>query len=128
MIRKKVYDIKHLKNCPEFVAGDKSHLREILNPKKANLKINYSLAWAKVAPGEKTLPHKLKATEVYFIIKGDGRMHINNEEELVRRNDSVHIPPDAVQYIENIGKGNLEFLCIVDPAWQPTLERIIDKC
>ena len=117
--------IKHLKDCPEFIAGDNSHLREILNPGKVQIKINYSLAWAMVKPGEKTLPHKLKNSEVYYIIKGTGTIYINNERKLVEKNDTVYIPPDAVQFIENTGEKNLEFLCIVDPAWTPETETIL---
>ena len=91
--------IKHLKDCCPFIAGDNSHLREIMNPRKERLEIRYSLAWARVLPGNKTLPHKLKFAEVYYIIKGTGRMHINNEEKLVSENDTIYIPPDAIQFI-----------------------------
>jgi len=118
--------IKHLTAIPSIVAGDDSHLREILNPGKEQIKINYSLAWAMVKPGEKTLPHKLKNSEVYYIIKGAGKMCINNEKKLVEKNDAVYIPPDAVQFIENTGEENLEFLCIVDPAWTPEVEEILE--
>ncbi len=117
--------IKHLKDCPEFIAGDDSHLREILNPGKEKIEINYSLAWAMVKPGEKTLPHKLKNSEVYYIIKGIGIMYINNEEKSVKENDTIYIPPDAIQFIKNTGEENLEFLCIVDPAWKPEVEEIL---
>lgn len=117
--------IKHLEECPQFTAGDDSHLREILNPRKEQIKINYSLAWARVAPGHKTLRHTLKYAEVYYIIRGSSIMHINNEDRLVKENDTVYVPPDAIQYIENTGTGNLEFLCIVDPAWKPEAEYII---
>ncbi len=119
--------IRHLRNCPGFIAGDKSFLREILNPKKEKSKLHFSLAWAMVKPREKTLLHKLSSTEVYFIIRGVGKMNINNEEKLIKANDTVYIPPDAVQSVENIGEDNLEFLCIVDPAWEPTAEQIIHK-
>ena len=119
--------IKHLKECSEFVAGDASHLREILNPRKEKIKINYSLAWAVVQPGEKTVPHALTYAEVYYILKGFGRMHIDNEENSIGQNDTIYIPPNAVQSIENIGKETLEFLCIVDPAWQPEAEHIIEE-
>ncbi len=52
-------------------------------------------------------------------------MHINNEEKSIAANDTVYIPPRSVQYLENIGEENLEFLCIVDPAWEPTAEEVI---
>ncbi len=119
--------IKHLKECPEFIAGDDSRLREILNPRKENMEIRYSLAWAVVQPGEKTLVHTLTHAEVYHILKGSGKMYVNNEENVVTQNDTIYIPPNAVQSIENTGKEALEFLCIVDPAWQPEAEHIIKE-
>ncbi len=117
--------IKHLVDCAQFIAGDRSKLREILNPRKEKLKINYSLAWAKVEPGKKTLPHRLRYSEVYYILTGRGIMHINKKKKPVRKNDTVYIPPNSIQWIENCGKKALEFLCIVDPAWHPGCEKII---
>lgn len=117
--------IKHLKDCPEFVAGDDSLLREILNPKKEDISIHYSLAWAYVKPGEKTLVHELKISEVYFILKGKGTMYINNGKKNIDKDDTIYIPLNAAQFIENTGKENLEFLCIVDPAWTPDAEKIL---
>jgi mannose-6-phosphate isomerase-like protein (cupin superfamily) len=69
----------------------------------------------------------IACSEVYFIIHGRGRMYINNEENDVQKHDTVYIPPHAVQSIENIGSEDLEFLCIVDPAWRPAVEEILDK-
>ncbi|GEM_PF-137307 len=117
--------IKDLHNCKEFVAGDNTMLREILHPGKADLKIHYSLAHAKVKPGKASLPHRLKTSEVYYILRGEGIMHIDNEKAEVGSNQTVYIPPDAVQYIENTGEVDLEFLCIVDPAWKPEDEEIL---
>lgn len=116
--------VKHLKDCPEFIAGDNSHLREILNPRKEDISIHYSLAWAQVKPGERTLNHRLTVSEIYYILKGQGKMHINNDEKRVNKDDTIYIPPNAAQFIENTGQENLEFLCIVDPAWTPEVEHI----
>ncbi|MGB3479208.1 MAG: cupin domain-containing protein [bacterium] len=117
--------VKHLLDCSEFVAGDNSLLREILNPRKEDISIHYSLAWAYVKPGEKTLVHELKVSEVYFILKGKGTMHINNEKKNIDKGNTIYIPPNAAQFIENTGEENLEFLCIVDPAWQPEVEQVL---
>jgi len=117
--------IKQLKDCAEFIAGDNSRLKELLNPLKEPLKVNYSLALAKIEKGEKTIPHRLDNAEVYFIVKGRARMHINGKESTVKIHDTVYIPPGAVQYIENIGNKDLEFLCIVEPPWRPEIEQVI---
>jgi hypothetical protein len=60
--------LKHLKDCDEFVAGDDSILRELLHPDKADLRLRYSLAHAVVRPGQTTRPHRLKTSEVYYIL------------------------------------------------------------
>ncbi len=117
--------IKELQKCTEFIAGDKTILREILHPEKENIETGYSLAHAKVKPGESSLPHRLKTSEVYYILEGEGIMHIDNESATVRKNQTVYIPPGAVQYIENKGNSELSFLCIVDPAWRQKDEEVL---
>jgi mannose-6-phosphate isomerase-like protein (cupin superfamily) len=110
--------IKCLKDCEEFNAGDGSILREFLHPDKADLRIRYSLAHTKVLPGYVTKPHKLRTSEVYYIIQGKGLMHIDKEVSEIGPGCAVYIPPESVQYIENTGKSDLIFICIVDPAWR----------
>ncbi|MBW2410130.1 MAG: cupin domain-containing protein [Deltaproteobacteria bacterium] len=119
--------IKRFDECPEFTAGDGSILREFLHPDKADLQLRYSLAHAVVAPGQMTTPHCLETSEVYYIIQGWGCMHIEQESAEVGPGCTVYIPPDAVQCIENIGDEDLKFLCIVDPAWRPEDEQILDE-
>ena len=117
--------VRSLTECSQFVAGDGSLLRELLHPDKAKLDLRYSLAHATVPTGEATKPHRLKASEVYYIVAGTGTMVIDDESRPVRPGDAVYIPPGTAQYIENTGRVDLVFLCIVDPAWQPQDEQII---
>ncbi|MFZ2412160.1 MAG: cupin domain-containing protein [Candidatus Methanoperedens sp.] len=117
--------IKNLKDCDEFIAGDNSLLRELLHPDKADLDIRYSLAHAVVPPGQTTTPHSLKTSEVYYIMEGEGMMHIDDETARVRQGQAVYIPPNSRQYIRNTGKTDLVFLCIVDPAWRKEDEEVL---
>jgi len=55
---------------------------------------------------------------VYYILEGEGVMHIGTESSPVHAEQAVYIPPNIMQYIHNSGKGDLKFLCIVDPAWR----------
>lgn len=110
--------IKKFSEQKEIIAGDNCILRELLHGLNEKLAMRYSLAWAKVPVGKATWKHALKTSEVYFILKGKGRMHIGEEVEEVGIYDTIDIPPSAVQYIENIGAEELEFLCIVNPAWR----------
>ena len=110
--------IRRLHDCPEFLAGDSTHLRELLHPDKQDLALRYSLAHATVPPGRASLKHRLATSEVYYIIEGEGIMHIGSEERRVGPGDAVYIPPRATQFIENAGPAELKFISIVDPAWR----------
>ena len=116
--------IRQLQDCPEFIAGDNCTLREILHPDKEELALRYSLAHAVVKPGDTTWEHLLRTSEVYYIIEGDGIMHINGESAPVRQGSTVYIPPMAKQCITNSGKSDLKFICIVDPAWRKEDEEV----
>ena len=123
--------IKDLKDCKEFLAGDKTVLRELLHPDNVRvchgvpLKIRYSLAHATLKPGDKSTPHMLKTSEVYYILEGEGIMHIDNETSKVKSGQAIYIPPNSKQYIENVGKNDLKFLCVVDPAWRKEDESVL---
>ncbi len=117
--------IRRLKDCKEITAGDACHLRELLNARTDKRAYRYSLAHAVVKPGQKTKPHALKTSEVYYILEGKGRMCVGDESSEVTPGCAVDIPPGAVQSIENIGPTDLVFLCIVDPAWRPEDEKIL---
>ena len=117
--------IRSLDDCAEFVAGDLTRLREILHPDKFDLQLRYSLAHAVVGPGEKSLPHRLRTSEVYYILCGGGIMHIGDEQANVQAGDTVYIPPHALQWIENSADQPLAFLCIVDPAWRAEDEEVL---
>ena len=119
--------VRWLKDCEQFVAGDGSILRELLHPDKADVAIRYSLAHARVAPGESTKAHRLRTAEVYYILRGHGRMHIEAEATDIGADCAIYIPPHSVQYVENTGKDDLIFLCIVDPAWRAADEEIIAR-
>lgn len=110
--------IKDLKDCDEFIAGDSTILRELLHPDKADLELHYSLAHARLRPGETSYSHILKTSEVYYILEGEGIMHINDEQQNVFPSQAIYIPPYHKQFIHNCGSTDLVFLCIVDPAWR----------
>lgn len=117
--------IKDLKNCKEFIAGDNAILRELLHPDKEEINLRYSLAHVVVKQGETSLRHKLKYSEVYYILEGKGIMYIDHESVEVHSGQAIYIPPNAIQCIKNIGHGDLKFLCIVEPAWRPEDEEVL---
>jgi len=119
--------IRKLPDCPEFVAGDRTRLRELLHPDRDYaFSGRYSLAHAVVAPGQTSSRHRLAGSETYYIIKGRGEMHVDAEVAPVEPGDAIEIPPGATQWITNIGPVDLVFLCIVDPAWRAEDEEILE--
>jgi len=115
---------KKLKDSPQFVAGDKTLLREIMHPQKDAVDTGYSIAQASVEVGQASLPHQLKSSECYYILAGEGRMHIEDTTFEVSKDDVFLVPANAQQHIENTGLVPLVFLCIVEPYWQEEDEMI----
>jgi len=116
--------IRQLNDCEEFIAGDRTILRELLHPDKQPLELGYSLAHAIVDVGDSSQPHSLTTSEVYYILSGVGEMYIAGETKTVGSGDAIYIPPNAKQFITNTGTEPLIFICIVDPAWRKEDETI----
>lgn len=117
--------IRDFAQCEEILAGDQTILRELFNPRKDEIGFRYSLAQARVKSGETSQLHRMKTSEVYYILQGEGRMFIDDDSASVKAGQAIYVPPGAAQKISNIGADDLSFLCIVDPAWKKEDEEII---
>ncbi len=117
--------ISRFEECEEILANDKVRLRELLSPHVSDVEARYSLAHAILEPGLESLPHRMKTSEVYYVLAGRGLMVIDDEEAEVSPGDTIYIPPGSKQWIANTGEQDLVFLCIVDPAWKVEDELII---
>lgn len=111
---------------PEFLAGDHTNLREIFHPAKHQLKLGYSLAHGTLGPGQRSKWHVLASSEVYYFIAGQGRFMIEEEVVSVQAGTTLYVPPGRKQSLENTGESTIEFLCIVDPAWKPDDEQVLE--
>jgi mannose-6-phosphate isomerase-like protein (cupin superfamily) len=119
--------IKNLKNCQYFLVPDRNILCELLHPKNEDVDLGCSIAHAYLKPGDASLPHRLKAsTEIYYILEGRGRMHIEDHSAQVEPGQAVYIPPGAKQWVENTGSGDLKFLVVVTPPWSDEDEEMCD--
>lgn len=118
--------VRTFDECPEFIAGDKTILHELLHPDKADVALDYSLAHATLEPGTISSLHALKTSEVYYILSGYGRMEIDGETRDVKAGDTIYIPPDGRQRIAALGSEKLAFLCIVCPAWRVEDEIVLE--
>ncbi len=115
-----------LSDRPEFLAGDHTTLREIFHPAKHQLRLGYSLAQGRLGPGQRSKWHVLDSSEVYYFIAGRGRFVIDGEVTAVEAGTTVYVPPGGKQSLENTGTCDIEFLCLVDPAWKIDDERILE--
>jgi mannose-6-phosphate isomerase-like protein (cupin superfamily) len=116
--------VKHINNIKEIIAGDQCFLKELFHPDHDQAEIKFSLAYAHIKPGGKTLDHYLEQSETYYIISGEGNMHIEDHEFIVQPGNVYCVPPYKSQWIQNTGNTKLEFLVIVDPAWNKEKEYI----
>lgn len=118
--------IRDLNHCEEITAGDNTLLKVILHPDHEDLGISYSMSYARVQPNETSYLHLLTTSEVYFILQGEGLMQINDEKQIIKKHQTVLIPPHAKQCVTCTSKEELIFLCIVDPAWKAENETVFE--
>jgi mannose-6-phosphate isomerase-like protein (cupin superfamily) len=116
----------HVNECPEFLAGDHTRLRELFHPEKVSLKLGYSFAHGYLDPGTRSLWHRLQSSEVYYFIGGQGVMSVAERSIEVKAGAVVYVPPGMKQSLMNTGTGKIEFLCLVDPAWKMEDEEVLE--
>ena len=107
-------------------ANEGTKVKKLFFPQNTQNKTSYSLAQFTLEPGRRTLRHKLRSSEIYYILEGQAVLKIDNESFEIKKDDSVYVPPMSEQYMLNIGISDLKFLCIVEPAWEGEDERITE--
>ena len=109
------------------IQGDEgSKIKQYFHPHNTLNGINYSLAQFTLEPGKKSKLHKMSSSEIYYILEGSANLIIDEVTYKLEKDDSVYVPPNSKQSIENIGSINLRFLCIVEPAWKADDEILLE--
>ena len=98
----------------------------MLHPGKADLTLGYSLAHGLLDPGQQSLWHRLKSSEVYYFIAGRGVMKVEEASTAVQAGSVIYVPPGAKQSLINTRTESIEFLCLVDPAWKAEDEAVVE--
>lgn len=120
-------DIQNLEDIAAFTTKDGSEIRELLSPRNSGIE-KQSLAEARLPPGARTTAHYHPRTEeIYYVLRGHGRMQIGQEHCHVRPGDAVAIPPGAPHQILNPGSVPLVFLCCCAPAYEHEDTVLIDN-
>jgi len=105
-------DVTNIDKAEPFVTKDGSTIRELHNTAEQ------SLAEATLEPDQATDRHYHRATEeIYFVLKGSGRMEVDGDTRTVRPGDAVLIPPGAWHTLDNNGSSELRILCCCSPPY-----------
>ena len=111
----------------DFIEGDEgAKIKQYFEPHNTSNGINYSIAQFSLESGKKTKLHKIKSSEIYYILEGEGKLKIDDKIFRLKKDDSAYVPPNSKQFIENIGSKYLRFLCIVEPAWKAEDDEILE--
>jgi len=111
-------DIINRDHTIPFITKDGSQIRELLAYRNSSIR-NQSLAEATIAAGSSTQEHyHPKSEEIYYILRGTGRMKLGDEIREVSPLDAIAIPPGAHHKIWNTSDEPLVLLCCCAPAYE----------
>jgi mannose-6-phosphate isomerase-like protein (cupin superfamily) len=105
-------DVTSLAKVEHFVTKDGSTIRELHHTAVQ------SLAEATLEPDQATQRHQHRLTEeIYFVLKGSGRMEVDGVTQMVRPGDAILIPAGTWHSLENNGTSELRILCCCAPPY-----------
>jgi mannose-6-phosphate isomerase-like protein (cupin superfamily) len=105
-------DVTSVEGVEAFVTKDGSTIRELHHTQVQ------SLAEATLEVEQATERHYHRvAEEIYFVLKGQGRMEVDGDVTHVRPGDAVLFPAGAWHQLENNGTSELRILCCCAPPY-----------
>jgi len=111
-------DIRNRDEVPSFTTKDGSTIRELLAYRNSVIR-NQSLAEATIPVGGSTAEHyHPKTVEIYYILKGSGKMKIGGQIREVGPLDAIAIPPGECHKIWNTCGDELVMLCCCSPCYE----------
>jgi mannose-6-phosphate isomerase-like protein (cupin superfamily) len=105
-------DVKSVESVEAFVTKDGSTIRELHHTEVQSL----AEATLEVEQATERHYHRL-SEEIYFVLKGQGRMEVDGDVTQVRPGDAVLIPAGAWHQLENNGTSELRILCCCAPPY-----------
>jgi mannose-6-phosphate isomerase-like protein (cupin superfamily) len=63
--------------------------------------------------------HFHKYDEVVYVLRGEGKLHVDGETAPLRAGSCVHLPAGLVHCLENVGPGEMHVLGVFRPAGSP---------
>lgn len=111
-------DVVNREDTKPFITADGSEIRELLAHRNSCIQ-KQSLAEATLEAGCATTEHYHPNTEeIYYILKGTGKIRIEQETHEVRPLDAIAIPPGKRHKLWNTGKDPLVLLCCCAPGYE----------
>ncbi len=123
MTRAKTHTCKfmHIKNTfelPPFLSTHGESVRELIGESAGPNSAQHSLAFIEIAPGKSSLEHfHPVAEESYYILEGEARIVIEEEEYFMKPHDCVCIQKNQKHQIFNTEVNTLRFLAVCVPPW-----------
>jgi mannose-6-phosphate isomerase-like protein (cupin superfamily) len=86
--------LKNQNDYHEFIVNDGCLIPDLLHPHDDPVDLEYSIA--RVKYGVTTIKHRLKYSDVYYILSGPGRIHFIDESRTAASDNVIFIPPNAI--------------------------------
>jgi mannose-6-phosphate isomerase-like protein (cupin superfamily) len=118
--------VRKISEIEEIQGNEGTQIKQIFHPHNTLNGIRYSVSHFTIEKGKRSKIHKMKTSEIYYILEGEGILYVDDEKIDVKKDSSVYVAPMSKQHIENIGNSELRFLCIVDPAWKQDDEILLE--
>jgi len=74
---------------------------------------NFAMRRFILEPGGEIPVHNHNYEHEIFVLKGEGKIGVNSEEDYVKAGDFIYIPPNVPHWYKNTGSNVLIFLCII---------------
>ena len=111
--------VQTLRDAPVNERGDGQVSYLTLAPGQHGAR-HLAVTWVTCAQGSQQPLHSHADSEqVYVIVRGTGRMLVDEEEQVVGEGDTIYIPPGTRHAIRNESDSELVFASAASPPWDP---------
>jgi quercetin dioxygenase-like cupin family protein len=77
---------------------------------------NFAMGYVEIEPGGSVPSHSHHQEEVYFIVKGEGTIEIDNNKQEIHEGSAVYIPSETEHELINTGDSQMVMMFVYSPA------------
>ena len=74
---------------------------------------NFSMRFFEIEPGGRTPLHEHPWEHEVFILSGEGKVILGDEEKIVGPQAAIYVPPNLRHSFINVGREKLSLLCLI---------------